>query len=49
MKAYNERAVRVMLELGVPVDDLNSIVQDGGPSELLGKDGTHYLLKGPSA
>jgi len=42
VKAYNERAVKVMLELGVPVDDLNRIVQDGGPAELLGKDGTHY-------
>src|SRR5436190_18360708 len=46
VKAYNERAVKVMLELGIPVDDLNRIVQDGGPAELLGKDGTHYTPAG---
>jgi lysophospholipase L1-like esterase/dienelactone hydrolase len=46
VKAYNERAVKVMLELGVPVDDLNRIVQDGDPSEMLGKDGTHYTKEG---
>src|SRR5262249_30498116 len=33
VKAYNERVVKIMLELGVPVDDLNRIVQDGGPAE----------------
>lgn len=46
VKAYNERAVKVMLELGVPVDDLNRVVQDGGPAEMLGKDGTHYTPAG---
>lgn len=46
VKAYNQRAVKVMLELGVPVNDLNRIVQDGGPAELLGKDGTHYTPAG---
>jgi len=46
VKAYNERAVKMMLELGVPVDDLNRIVQDGGPAEMLGKDGTHYTAAG---
>ncbi|MCE9560877.1 MAG: dienelactone hydrolase family protein [Planctomycetes bacterium] len=46
VKAYNERAVKVMLQLGIPVDDLNRIVQDGGPSEMLGKDGTHYTPAG---
>ncbi len=46
VKVYNERAVKVMLELGVPVDDLYRIVQDGGPAELLGKDGTHYTPAG---
>jgi len=44
--AYNERAVKVMLELGVPVDDLNRIVQDGGPADMLGPDGTHYTKAG---
>jgi lysophospholipase L1-like esterase/dienelactone hydrolase len=46
VKACNERAVKVMLELGVPVDDLYRIVQDGGPAEMLGKDGTHYTPAG---
>ncbi len=46
VKAYNERAVKVMLELGIPVDDLNRIVQDGKPAEMLGKDGTHYTAAG---
>jgi lysophospholipase L1-like esterase/dienelactone hydrolase len=46
VKAYNDRAVKAMLELGIPVDDLYRIVQDGGPSELLGKDGTHYTPAG---
>ena len=35
-----------MLELDVPVDDLNRIVQDGDPAEMLGKDGTHYTPAG---
>lgn len=46
VKAYNERAVKVMLELGVPVDDLYRIVQDGNPAKMLGKDGTHYTPAG---
>jgi lysophospholipase L1-like esterase/dienelactone hydrolase len=46
VRAYNERAVRTVLGLGVPVDDLYRIVQDGGPAELLGKDGTHYTPAG---
>jgi lysophospholipase L1-like esterase len=46
VKAYNERAVKVLLELGVPVNDLYRIVQDGGPAEMLGKDGTHYTPAG---
>ena len=46
VKAYNDRAVKVMLELGIPVDDLYRIVQDGGPATMLGKDGTHYTPTG---
>jgi lysophospholipase L1-like esterase/dienelactone hydrolase len=46
VRAFNERAARVMLELGVPVDDLYRIVQDGGPAAMLGKDGTHYTPAG---
>ncbi|MBA4064120.1 MAG: hypothetical protein C0501_10485 [Isosphaera sp.] len=46
VQAYNAAAVKVMADLGVPVDDLNRIVRDGGPGELLGKDGTHYTPAG---
>jgi lysophospholipase L1-like esterase/dienelactone hydrolase len=46
VKTYNERAVKQMLELGIPVDDLYRIVRDGGAAELLGKDGTHYTPEG---
>ncbi|MDB5306134.1 MAG: hypothetical protein JWO38_336 [Gemmataceae bacterium] len=46
VRAYNERAAKAMLGLGIPVDDLYAIVQDGGPAELLGKDGTHYTPTG---
>jgi lysophospholipase L1-like esterase/dienelactone hydrolase len=43
---YNERAVAVMRALGIPVNDLNRIVEDGKPSAMMGKDGTHYLPAG---
>lgn len=46
VKLYNERAVQVMRELRVPVNDLNRIVHDGNPAELLGPDGTHYTPAG---
>jgi lysophospholipase L1-like esterase/dienelactone hydrolase len=46
VRAYNERAVKVMAELGVPVDDLDRIVRDGGAGKLLGRDGTHYTPAG---
>lgn len=46
VKAFNERATRAVLGLGVPVDDLYAIVQDGGPETMLGKDGTHYTPAG---
>lgn len=44
--AYNETAAAVMRELGVPVNDLNRILRDGGADTLLGKDGTHYTPAG---
>jgi lysophospholipase L1-like esterase/dienelactone hydrolase len=46
VKAYNERAVKVMAELAIPVDDLNRIVRDGDPAKMLGRDGTHYTPVG---
>lgn len=46
VRAYNLRAVAVMADLGVTVNDLNAVVHDGGPADLLGKDGTHYTPAG---
>lgn len=43
---FNDKALSVMRELGVPVHDLNRIVHDGDPAKLLGKDGTHYTPAG---
>jgi lysophospholipase L1-like esterase/dienelactone hydrolase len=42
----NERAVKIMLELDVPVDDLYAIVQDGGAAKLIGEDGMHLTPAG---
>ena len=46
VKAFNERAVKVMGSLGVPVNDLDRVVRAGGPADLLGADGTHYTPAG---
>jgi lysophospholipase L1-like esterase/dienelactone hydrolase len=46
VKAYNAHAFQEMEYLGVPVNDLNAIVGDGGVGELLAKDGTHYTPAG---
>jgi lysophospholipase L1-like esterase/dienelactone hydrolase len=46
VRAYNARAFHEMERLGVPVNDLYAVVEDGGPAELLGKDGTHYAPAG---
>lgn len=43
---YNRAAVEAILPLGVPVNDLYRIVQDGDPAKLLGADGTHYTPAG---
>ncbi|MCI0460927.1 MAG: dienelactone hydrolase family protein [Gemmataceae bacterium] len=42
VRLYNVTAERVMKELGVPVHDLHWIVEQGGPEQMLAKDGTHY-------
>ncbi len=44
--AYNARAVKAMLGIGIPVDDLYRIVQDGDPAAMLGADGTHTTTAG---
>lgn len=46
VQLYNRSAVETLLPLGIPVDDLYRIVQDGDPAKLLGADGTHYTPAG---
>jgi lysophospholipase L1-like esterase/dienelactone hydrolase len=46
VRAYNAKAVSVVLPLGVVVNDLYAIVRDGGPAKMLGQDGTHYTREG---
>lgn len=43
---YNAAATKVMLDLGVPVNDLHWAVEQGDPKTLLLKDGTHYTPQG---
>src|SRR5262249_29208363 len=46
VKRYNARAAEIMGELGVPVDDLHWVVEQGGIEKMLGPDGTHYTAAG---
>jgi lysophospholipase L1-like esterase/dienelactone hydrolase len=46
VRGYNEAALKVMRDAGVPVHDLHSLVMDGGAETLLDKDGTHYTPAG---
>jgi dienelactone hydrolase/lysophospholipase L1-like esterase len=46
VRRYNEAALRVMSEVGVPVHDLHWVVAQGGPEKMLGGDGTHYTPAG---
>ncbi len=43
---YNTVAIKVMKELGVPVNDLHWIVDKEGAADLLARDGTHYTAEG---
>jgi dienelactone hydrolase/lysophospholipase L1-like esterase len=43
---YNAKATEIMSELGVPVDDLHWVVEQGGMQAMLGADGTHYTPAG---
>ncbi|MDX2035637.1 MAG: GDSL-type esterase/lipase family protein [Isosphaeraceae bacterium] len=43
---YNDRAISVMTELGIPVHDLHRVVEKEGGERLLGADGTHYTSEG---
>jgi len=44
--AYNEAAVAVATELGLPVDDLCAAVEAAGRDALLGPDGVHFKEEG---
>ncbi|HEY7424188.1 MAG TPA: alpha/beta hydrolase family protein, partial [Gemmataceae bacterium] len=46
VRRYNETALAVMRQAGVPVDDLHAIVERAGTEKLLGADGTHYTAAG---
>jgi len=43
---YNETAISVMKEAGVPVHDLHWLVHANNADKLLGADGTHYTREG---
>jgi dienelactone hydrolase/lysophospholipase L1-like esterase len=46
VRRYNDVALAVMKEAGVPVHDLHWVVEQGGAEQLLGADGTHYTAAG---
>src|SRR4051794_8574362 len=46
VRRYNDAAIAVMGELGVPVHDLHWVVEQGAPETMLGPDGTHYTAAG---
>ena len=46
IKEYNAVAIKTMTDLGVAVNDLHRIVEDGGPEAMLNPDGTHYAPAG---
>jgi lysophospholipase L1-like esterase/dienelactone hydrolase len=46
VRRYNDVALAVMKEAGVPVHDLHGVVEQGGAEQLLGADGTHYTAAG---
>src|SRR5512139_917141 len=44
--AYNQAAMQTSRELGVPVNDLYSVVTNGGKDRLLRPDGVHFTPEG---
>ena len=46
VRRYNDKAFAIMGELGVPVDALHWVVEEGGAATMLGPDGTHYTPAG---
>ena len=46
VQRYNDSALAVMRDAGVPVEDLHWVVEDAGATQILGPDGTHYTPEG---
>lgn len=46
VRRYNEAAIAVMQEEGVPVHDLHALVERHDPRRLIGPDGVHYTPEG---
>ena len=46
VQRYNAAAAALMKRLGVPVNDLHKVVEDGGKERLMTGDGTHYTTEG---
>jgi lysophospholipase L1-like esterase len=46
VQKYNIAAVAIMKQAGVPINDLHTLVEDGGKDTLMLGDGTHYTEQG---
>ncbi len=46
VQRYNVAAVSVMKQVGIPINDLHTLVEGGGKQKLMGGDGTHYTPEG---
>jgi len=46
VRRYNAAAGAVLRAEGIPIDDLHWVVEQGGPENMLGPDGTHYTPAG---
>jgi lysophospholipase L1-like esterase len=46
VRRYNVVAMAVMNQAGIPVNDLHTLIEDGGKEKLMADDGTHYTPAG---
>jgi lysophospholipase L1-like esterase len=46
VQKYNDAAVAVMKQAGVPINDLHELVEGRGKEQLISSDGTHYTPEG---
>ena len=46
VQRYNDAAVSIMKQAGVPITDLHKLVESGGKERLMLADGTHYTEEG---